>query len=98
MNIRLLAFLAVITVLRLVYIGRVELSPDEAQYFEWSQRLDWCYFSKGPGVALAIKLGTALFGPSEFGIRFLAPILALGTSLVLYALTRRIYEPHSRSR
>lgn len=93
MNIRLLGFLAVLTVIRLVYIGRVELSPDEAQYYEWSQRLDWCYFSKGPGVALAIKLGTMLFGPSEFGIRFLAPILALGTSLILYVLARRIYEP-----
>ena len=92
MNIRLLAFLLVLTALRLIYIGRVELSPDEAQYFEWSQRLDWCYFSKGPGVALAIKLGTSLFGPTEFGVRFLAPILALGTSLLLYALTRRIYE------
>jgi 4-amino-4-deoxy-L-arabinose transferase-like glycosyltransferase len=95
MNIRLLAFLAVITILRLVYIGRVDLSPDEAQYYEWSQRLDWCYFSKGPGVALAIKLGTSLFGANEFGVRFLAPILALGTSLMLYALTRRIYDPRA---
>jgi 4-amino-4-deoxy-L-arabinose transferase-like glycosyltransferase len=92
MNIRLLALLLVLTVLRLVYIGRAELSPDEAQYHEWSQRLDWCYFSKGPGVALAIKLGTALFGHGEFGVRFLAPILALGTSLILYALARRIYD------
>jgi 4-amino-4-deoxy-L-arabinose transferase-like glycosyltransferase len=92
MNARLLAFLAVLTVLRLVYIGRVELSPDEAQYYQWSQRLDWCYFSKGPGVALTIRLGTALFGPSEFGVRFFAPVLALGTSLLLYALARRIFD------
>jgi 4-amino-4-deoxy-L-arabinose transferase-like glycosyltransferase len=92
MNIRLLAFLIVLTVVRFVYIGRVELSPDEAQYHEWSQRLDWCYFSKGPGIALAIKLSTLIFGHSEFGVRAFAPLLALGTSLLLYALARRIYD------
>jgi 4-amino-4-deoxy-L-arabinose transferase-like glycosyltransferase len=92
MNIRLLALLLVLTVVRFVYIGRVELSPDEAQYYQWAQRLDWCYFSKGPGVALAIKLGTTIFGPSEFGVRALAPILALGSSLLLYALGRRIFD------
>lgn len=92
MNIRLLAFLVLLTLARFLYIGRSELSPDEAQYFLWSERLDWCYFSKGPGVALAIKLGTLLFGPTEFGVRFLAPLLALGSSVILYALARRIYD------
>jgi 4-amino-4-deoxy-L-arabinose transferase-like glycosyltransferase len=92
MNIRLLAFLVVLTALRLVLIGRTELMPDEAQYHEWSQRLDWCYFSKGPAVALTIRAGTEMFGHGEFGVRFFAPILALATSLVLFALARRIYD------
>ncbi len=92
MNIRLLAFLIVLTVLRLVLIGRTELMPDEAQYHEWSQRLDWCYFSKGPAVALTIRAGTVLFGQGEFGVRFFAPILSLGTSLIMFALARRIYD------
>lgn len=89
---KLFAFLIVLTVLRLVYIGQVELSPDEAQYYQWSQRLDWCYFSKGPGVAATIWAGTALFGHGEFGVRFFAPILALGISLLLYWLAKRIYD------
>jgi 4-amino-4-deoxy-L-arabinose transferase-like glycosyltransferase len=89
---KLFAFLIVLTVLRLVYIGRVELSPDEAQYYQWSQRLDWCYFSKGPGVAATIWASTSLFGPSEFGVRAFAPLLALGTSLLLYWLAKRIYD------
>ncbi len=92
MNIRLIAFLVILTVLRLVTIGTFELSPDEAYYQQWSQRLDTCYFSKGPGVALAIRAGTAMFGDAEFGVRFFAPLLALGTSLLLFALARRIYD------
>ena len=92
MNIRLAAFLIVLTIVRFIYMRSFELSPDEAQYHEWSQRLDWCYFSKGPGVALAIRLGTELFGHTEFGVRFLAPLLALGTSLFLYAIGKRIFD------
>ena len=92
MNIRLLAFLVVLTVLRLVYIAQVGLLPDEAYYHEWSQRLDWWYFSKGPGIALIIRAGTALFGHTEFGIRFFAPVFGLGTSLLVHWLARRIYD------
>jgi len=92
MNIRLLAFLVVITVLRLVYIAQVGLMPDEAYYHEWSQRLDLWYFSKGPGIALIMRVGTALFGHTEFGVRFFAPLFGLGTSLLMYWLARRIYD------
>ena len=89
---RLIIALLILTGLRLAYIGQMELSPDEAYYHEWSQRLDWCYFSKGPGIAATMKLGTALFGHGEFGIRFFAPILALGTSLLVFWLARRIFD------
>ncbi len=85
------AFLLILTALRLFYIGQVDLSPDEAYYQMWSQHLDWGYYSKGPGVALAIRAGTELFGVNEFGVRCLSPLLALATSLSLFALTRRLY-------
>jgi 4-amino-4-deoxy-L-arabinose transferase-like glycosyltransferase len=92
MNIRLLGFLIALTVFRLIYIGQVGLVPDEAYYHEWGQRLDWWYFSKGPGVALAMKASTALFGHNEFGVRFFAPLLGLGTSLLIYWLAKRLYD------
>ncbi len=84
-------FLGALTVLRLIYCGRVELSPDEAYYFQWSEHLAPSYFSKGPGVAAAMWLSTHLFGVSEFGIRAFSPLLALGTSLLLAGLARRFY-------
>ena len=89
---KLAAFLILLTIVRLIGIGQMDLSPDEAYYHEWSQRLDWCYFSKGPGVALAMHLSTALFGHGEFGVRAFAPLLALGTSVLLFWLARRIYD------
>ena len=91
MNRWLLIFLLSLTALRLFLGSQAELSPDETYYFQWSQRLDWAYYSKGPGVATAIWLGTALFGPTELGVRFLSPFFALGTSLLIFALARRLY-------
>ncbi len=87
----ILFFLAALTLLRLLYIGQLELSPDEAYYYQWSERLDWSYFSKGPGVAATMWLSTHLFGVSEFGIRVFSPLLSLGTSLLLLSFARRLY-------
>jgi hypothetical protein len=87
-------FLGVLTALRLLYIGRPELIPDEAYYSMWSERMDLSYYSKGPGVASAIWLGSHLFGMNEFGLRVLSPLLALGTSLLMYSFGKRLYgEP-----
>jgi len=87
----LFLFLGAVTVLRLIYIGQVELLPDEAYYFQWSQHLDWSYFSKGPGIALALWLSTHLFGATVFGIRVFSPLLALGTSVIMYRFVLRLY-------
>ena len=60
----LFTFLFALTALRLVYAGLTELSPDEAYYFLWSERMDICYYSKGPGVA-AVDLGGHTFVGSK---------------------------------
>ena len=88
----LFTFLALATILRWLFASQAELAPDEAYYFMWSERLDICYYSKGPGIAATIWLGTHLFGINEFGIRVFAPLLALGTSLMVFHLARRLYD------
>lgn len=87
----LFAGLGLLTLIRLCLIGNIQLSPDESYYFLWSQHPDICYYSKGPGVSATIWLGTHLFGGSEFGIRFFSPLLSLGTSLLLFFFTRRLF-------
>jgi 4-amino-4-deoxy-L-arabinose transferase-like glycosyltransferase len=85
-------FLLVLTVLRLALLGATQLSPDEAYYWMWSQRPALSYFSKGPGVAFAIRSSTAIFGDNEFGVRFWSPLLAAGTSLLLYYFAQRLFS------
>jgi 4-amino-4-deoxy-L-arabinose transferase-like glycosyltransferase len=58
----------------------------------WSERLAPSYFSKGPGVAVFIRASTAIFGATEFGVRFWSPILGAGTSLIIYYFTRRLFN------
>jgi len=36
----------------------LDLSGEEAHYWEWSKRLDWAYYSKGPLIAVSIRLST----------------------------------------
>jgi len=85
-------FLFVLTALRLALVGATQLSPDEAYYWMWSQRPALSYFSKGPGVAFVIRSSTMIFGDNEFGVRFWSPLLAAGTSLLLYYFARRVFS------
>ncbi len=88
----LFIFLGALTLLRLVYISQVELVADEAYYYLWSQHPALSYYSKGPGVAAAIRIGTALFGANAFGVRCLSPLFSLGTCLVIFYFARRLYN------
>lgn len=53
----------------ITHAAGVEMHYDEAQYWEWSQQLDWSYYSKGPLVAWLIALSEALFGHGEWQVR-----------------------------
>lgn len=45
-----------------------DLSPDEAHYWDWSRRLDWSYYSKGPLVAWLIRTSCELLGPLSLNL------------------------------
>ncbi len=62
------------------------LTPDEAQYWTWSQQLDWGYYSKPPAIAWQIWLGTSLVGNTEWGVRFLSGLMGIGLGLAVYRL------------
>jgi hypothetical protein len=85
-------FVIALTLVRLSMLGSTDLEFDEAHYWMWSERLAPGYFSKGPGIAFAIRASTAIFGPTEFGVRFWSPILAAGTSLLLFYFARRLFN------
>jgi hypothetical protein len=79
----LLLVLAV-TAARFVFIAisPVGLAADEAHYWDWSRTPEWSYYSKGPGIAQTIAASTALFGDTEFGVRFFAPLSGAALALL----------------
>ena len=88
----LFSFLLVLTGARLVWAAHAELLPEEAYYYSWAQHPNVGYYTNGPGIAFSVLAGTSLFGRCELGIRLLSPLLALGTSGLLYFLGRRLYR------
>ena len=72
-----------------------DLCGDEAEFWAWSRKLDWSYFSRGPVIAWLIRLGTELFGGMSlkltgslmFAVRFPCVILGGLTAWAVYRLT-----------
>jgi 4-amino-4-deoxy-L-arabinose transferase-like glycosyltransferase len=84
-------FIIALTAIRLSMLATTDLEFDEAHYWMWSERLAPAYFSKGPGIAFVMRASTAVFGANEFGVRFFSPVLAAGTSLLLFYFARRLF-------
>ncbi len=89
-----LGILALVTIVRLIGLrySVVDLFFDESQYWAWSRELAFGYFSKPPLLAWIISLAEHVCGPSEACIRAPSPILYFGTSLLVYALARQLYD------
>jgi len=76
----------------------LDLSGDEAHYWEWSRRLDLSYYSKGPLVAYIIaasRLALAdwsqrLVGSEVLAVRLPAILLSVGTGWGLFVLARQV--------
>ena len=71
--------------------GSVELMPEEAYYWNYSRHLDFGYLDHPPMVAWLIRLGTALFGQNEFGVRAGALCCGAVTATFVYKLARNLF-------
>jgi 4-amino-4-deoxy-L-arabinose transferase-like glycosyltransferase len=79
-------------ILWIIASGWWPLDAEEAQYWDWSRRLDWSYYSKGPMVAYLIALSTRLGGSTEFWVRLPAVLLGVGLAGIAYFLAQRIFQ------
>jgi dolichol-phosphate mannosyltransferase len=77
--------------LRLIYAGCVEMMPEETYYWSYAQHLDFGYLDHPPMVAWLIRIGTTLFGQTEFGVRAGALCCGVITSIFVYKLTRNLF-------
>jgi dolichol-phosphate mannosyltransferase len=74
--------------LRLVYAAQVELLPEETYYWNYARHLDIGYLDHPPFVAWLIRLGTAVCGDTEFGVRSGALVCGIVTAAFVFRLAR----------
>ncbi len=53
------------------------LAFDEAYYWQWSKNLAWGYYDHPPMIAFIIRAGTAIFGDTSLGVRFVPFLLSI---------------------
>ena len=86
-----IAVVAVLFVVHMFAAARLELMFDEAYYRLWADHLAWGYYDHPPLVALWIRISTALFGTSEFGVRALGVIATTLGSLAIWLMARDLF-------
>lgn len=87
---RIIGIAACILLARIAYLIWVcpyDLAADEAQYWDWSRRLDWSYYSKGPALAWVIAPFTGIFGITEWAVRLPAALAGFAGMLILARFT-----------
>lgn len=84
----LAGFLALV---KLLYGAQVDLSGQEAYYWDYARHLALSYFDHPPLTAWTIWLTTAFFGDNEFAVRLVGVGYGLLASLGLYLLARDWY-------
>lgn len=94
-RVAVIGLVAVSFLLRLFYMGQVELLPEDSYYWNYSQHLDFGYLDHPPMVAWLIWLGTHVFGGSEFGVRIGALCCAGVAAFFSYRLTRNLFGEDS---
>jgi len=82
--------IALLTAMRAIYAGVVELRTDEAYYWTWSKESVLSFLDHPPMIAWFIRFGTAIFGDTNFGVRFAGILAMLVTQLLLADIVRRV--------
>ncbi|WP_457600568.1 ArnT family glycosyltransferase [Hydrogenivirga sp.] len=70
----------------------LDLSPEEAQYWDWSRHLDLSYYSKPPMVAYMNLVSTQVFGNTELGVRITPVLLSLTLSILVFLFVSRLFN------
>src|SRR3954451_25069565 len=85
-----IGLIAVLTCMRMVYAGVVDLRTDEAYYWTWSKENMLCFLDHPPMIAWFVRFGTAIFGDTNLGVRFAGILAMLITQLLLADIVRRV--------
>ena len=77
---------------KLVFMGLINVMPEEAYYWNYAQNLDFGYLDHPPMVAWLIWLSTEILGHSEFAIRLPAFITWIIAAIFMFRLTANLCD------
>jgi len=83
---------------RLVTIHTIQLSPDEAYYWNWGQHPSLAYSDHPPMVAWLMAFFTALGGNSELFVRLGGFLLSAAALFFLFSTARSLLQAASSRR
>ena len=83
---------AAMTALRVIYASVIDLRTDEAYYWTWSKEDVLSFLDHPPMIAWFIRFGTAIFGDTNFGVRFAGVLAMLVTQLLLADIVYRVTQ------
>jgi 4-amino-4-deoxy-L-arabinose transferase-like glycosyltransferase len=87
----ILSTLVALFAVRLIAIHTVELSPDEAYYWYWSQYPSLAYADHPPMVAWVMAVFTSIGGNSEFFVRIGGFLLSVAALFFLFDTARTLF-------
>lgn len=76
----------------LLILSPLDLSGDEAYYWEWGRHLDWGYFSKPPLIGWLMGWIGWIGADTTLGIRLCALLLGTGTLIWAFLLARKMFS------
>ncbi len=76
----------------LMFVSGADLAGDEAYYWDWGRRPDWCYYSKPPMIGWLMGVIGWLTGNAEWGIRFAALLLGTATLVIVHRMALVMFD------
>lgn len=86
-----IGILGYVILMHLIFSGTLDLMPEEAYYWDYSQHLDIGYLDHPPMVVWLIWLGTKVGGDTEFAVRIGAILCWFMAAFFTFQLTRNLY-------
>ncbi|MDR1522839.1 MAG: glycosyltransferase family 39 protein [Endomicrobium sp.] len=80
------------SLVRLLIIGKIGLTIDEAHYFTYTKSSSLSYFDHPPMIAYLIKASNFFFTNTEFAVRFPAVLIFFLSSWILYICAKKLYD------
>ena len=86
-----ISIVAYLFILKLIFVGYVNLIPEEGYYWNYAQHLDIGYLDHPPMVAWLIWVSTSILGRSEVSVRLPAFLCWIVAAIFMFRLTHNLY-------